>query len=235
MKTRVKRNRCTVLCDFWPHQRPHGRRFYLSSPYLFFSSMSDPQVAPSKPPARLERSPSEEALVQDNTGVTYLYRWVVLGLFCITSLSNAANWITFSTIFSYAQKWYEVPSLAIDFLSLVYMIVYIPCIFVSSWFLARFGLRKGVRIYSKNFLFLPPLCKLGKKNQFAKLTFERHQKYNFIQLLFERHTPWRFLSPAIASFSRPLNLAFRFPSCHPHPCENGCCKGITILILRILM
>ncbi|XP_075705574.1 choline/ethanolamine transporter flvcr2a-like isoform X2 [Rhinoderma darwinii] len=75
--------------------------------------------------------------------VTKLYarRWVMVLLFSSYSLSNAFQWLQFGIISNIFIDYYGVGSLAIDWLSMSYMLVYIPLIFPVAWLLDTRGLR----------------------------------------------------------------------------------------------
>ncbi|XP_056333711.1 feline leukemia virus subgroup C receptor-related protein 2 [Danio aesculapii] len=79
------------------------------------------------------------------SGVTstrlYRRRWVILLLFSSYSLCNAFQWIQYSIINNIIMKFYQVSSFAVDWLSMVYMLTYIPFIFPVTWLLERKGLR----------------------------------------------------------------------------------------------
>eukprot|EP00026_Physarum_polycephalum_P004765 Phypoly_transcript_04789.p1 GENE.Phypoly_transcript_04789~~Phypoly_transcript_04789.p1 ORF type:complete len:388 (+),score=46.60 Phypoly_transcript_04789:455-1618(+) len=53
-------------------------------------------------------------------------------------------WITFSPISTYVEEYYNVGDNAVNMLSLVYMILYIPFVFLASWIIDHKGLRAGV-------------------------------------------------------------------------------------------
>lgn len=102
------------------------------------SPEQSPKVAPTEQTALMSPSRPKPVL--------YLRRWVTLMLFSLISFTNAMNWITFSPFASHARTFYGVESIAIDSLSTVYMMVYIPFVFLSSWLIDRAGLRVGVRL-----------------------------------------------------------------------------------------
>lgn len=79
----------------------------------------------------------------DFTEPTHLYgkRWLILFLFLSYSMSNAFQWNQFAIISNIIIDFYGVGALAIDWLSLVYMIAYIPVIFPATWLLDSRGLR----------------------------------------------------------------------------------------------
>ncbi|XP_062252788.1 heme transporter FLVCR2 isoform X1 [Platichthys flesus] len=71
----------------------------------------------------------------------YKRRWLVVFLFSAYSLSNAYQWIQYGIISNILMKFYSVDAFAIDWLSMVYMLTYIPFIFPVTWLLDKKGLR----------------------------------------------------------------------------------------------
>jgi len=71
----------------------------------------------------------------------YRRRWLILLLFSLNSLCNAFQWIQYGIINNIFMKFYNVSSFAIDWLSMIYMLTYIPLIFAVTWLLERKGLR----------------------------------------------------------------------------------------------
>ncbi|XP_028850079.1 choline/ethanolamine transporter flvcr2a isoform X2 [Denticeps clupeoides] len=71
----------------------------------------------------------------------YRRRWLVVLLFSSYSLCNAFQWIQYGIINNIFTKFYGVSSFAVDWLSMVYMLTYIPFIFPVTWLLDRKGLR----------------------------------------------------------------------------------------------
>lgn len=76
----------------------------------------------------------------------YGYRWVVLILFGLVTLINQVIWITFAAITPKAMVFYDQPKNAIFWLSLVFMIVYLPMNIPAALALDKFGLKWGVGI-----------------------------------------------------------------------------------------
>ncbi|XP_073073052.1 choline/ethanolamine transporter FLVCR1 isoform X2 [Manis javanica] len=68
-------------------------------------------------------------------------RFVVLLIFSLYSLVNAFQWIQYSIISNVFEGFYGVSSLHIDWLSMVYMLAYVPLIFPATWLLDTGGLR----------------------------------------------------------------------------------------------
>ncbi|XP_049917077.1 feline leukemia virus subgroup C receptor-related protein 2 isoform X3 [Epinephelus moara] len=71
----------------------------------------------------------------------YKRRWVIVFLFSAYSLSNAYQWIQYGIISNIMIKFYKVEAFAIDWLSMIYMLTYIPFIFPVTWLLDKKGLR----------------------------------------------------------------------------------------------
>eukprot|EP00064_Thunnus_orientalis_P014808 superscaffoldBa00002634_g14855 len=71
----------------------------------------------------------------------YKRRWVVVFLFSSYSLSNAYQWIQYGIISNIIMKFYNVEAFAVDWLSMIYMLTYIPFIFPVTWLLDKKGLR----------------------------------------------------------------------------------------------
>jgi len=79
----------------------------------------------------------------------YKRRWLMVFLFASYSLTNAYQWIHLNIIGNVILKYYNesLPGsdyqqkLAIDWLSMVYMLSYIPLIFPATWLLDKKGLR----------------------------------------------------------------------------------------------
>ena len=79
----------------------------------------------------------------------YTRRWFILGLFVLYSFSNAYQWIHLNIIANIVMKFYNesLPEssfqqeTAVDWLSMIYMLSYIPLIFPATWLLDKKGLR----------------------------------------------------------------------------------------------
>ncbi|KAF1376965.1 hypothetical protein PFLUV_G00216980 [Perca fluviatilis] len=71
----------------------------------------------------------------------YPRRFAVLLVFSLYSLVNAFQWIQYSIIANVFTRYYGVTNDKVDWLSIVYMVVYIPLIFPATWLLDRTGLR----------------------------------------------------------------------------------------------
>lgn len=68
-------------------------------------------------------------------------RWPVVLVFSCYSLCNAFQWIQYSSINNIFMTFYGVSAFAIDWLSMCYMLTYIPLLLPVAWMLEKFGLR----------------------------------------------------------------------------------------------
>ncbi|XP_066483481.1 heme transporter FLVCR2 [Tiliqua scincoides] len=68
-------------------------------------------------------------------------RWVMVFLFSSYSFCNAFQWIQFGSISVIFTHFYDVTSFSIDWMSMSYMLVYIPFLFPVTWLLDKKGLR----------------------------------------------------------------------------------------------
>ncbi|KAM4529107.1 choline/ethanolamine transporter flvcr2b isoform 1-T2 [Fundulus diaphanus] len=74
---------------------------------------------------------------------THLYkrRWMIVLLFSSYSLCNSYQWIQYGIIGNIFMRFYDVDAFTIDWMSMIYMLTYIPLIFPVTWLLDRKGLR----------------------------------------------------------------------------------------------
>eukprot|EP00128_Syssomonas_multiformis_P005363 Colp12_sorted_trinity150504_noHs@24612 len=97
----------------------------------------------------MEKLPSKEALAKgelmplSKSFRTYRSRWWMLLLIVALNVSNAVFWISFAPIQPSTQEYYGVSKLWVNMLSMIFMILYIPLGFTSSWALDAKGLRYG--------------------------------------------------------------------------------------------
>ncbi|XP_068135800.1 heme transporter FLVCR1 [Hyperolius riggenbachi] len=85
------------------------------------------------PPLLLPPPPLETRL--------YRRRFLVLGVFSLYSLVNAFQWIHYSILASIFTRFYGLTNPEVDWLSMVYMVAYVPLIFPATWLLDTRGLR----------------------------------------------------------------------------------------------
>ncbi|XP_028293855.1 choline/ethanolamine transporter flvcr2a isoform X2 [Gouania willdenowi] len=101
---------------------------------------------------------STEDLEESSADVALLYplmetklykrRWVMLFIFCIYSMSNAFMWLQYSIISNIFMRFYNIGSLGIDWLSMIYFLTYIPLILPVTWLLDNRGLKHVVVVGS---------------------------------------------------------------------------------------
>ncbi|MHA1669519.1 MAG: MFS transporter [Promethearchaeota archaeon] len=73
-----------------------------------------------------------------------LYRWIILIVFMLVNISSQILWISYGPITSRAVVYYDVSESEILFLSTIFMIIYIPVTFITSWFINKYGFKIGV-------------------------------------------------------------------------------------------
>jgi len=82
----------------------------------------------------------------NETVKVYPYRWVVLATYMFINLTIQLLWISFAPITSMASEFYGVPELRIGFLSMLFMIMFIPLSIPASWLIDSRGYRLAVSI-----------------------------------------------------------------------------------------
>lgn len=87
-----------------------------------------------------ENCASTSKTEQEDTQL-YPIRHFMLILFCLYSMSNAFQWIEYSTINNIICKYYDVDGETVNWTSVIFMVTYIPLIFPASWLLDKKGLR----------------------------------------------------------------------------------------------
>src|SRR3972149_5109814 len=76
----------------------------------------------------------------------YSYRWVVLAVFMFVNVTIQMLWITYAPITGPAAAFYGVSDLQIGFLSMSFMIAFIPLSIPVSWVIDTYGFRLAVSI-----------------------------------------------------------------------------------------
>jgi MFS family permease len=83
----------------------------------------------------------------NNPGIKiYPYRWVILTVYFIISVVIQIQWLNFASISTEAQAYYHTTPLHIDFLSMIYMIVFIVVSIPASYIIDTRGLKTGLYI-----------------------------------------------------------------------------------------
>lgn len=78
----------------------------------------------------------------------YKRRWVMLFIFSASSMSNAFMWLQYGIISNIFTRFYSTDTLAIDWLSMIYFVTYIPFILPVMWVLDKRGMRDVVVVGS---------------------------------------------------------------------------------------
>lgn len=76
----------------------------------------------------------------------YPYRWVILALYILITVIIEIQWLTFASVSTAAQSFYQTTALRIDFLSMIYMIVFIIMSIPASYIIDTKGLKWGLII-----------------------------------------------------------------------------------------
>lgn len=74
------------------------------------------------------------------------YRWAILIFYSLIAIIIEIQWLTFASISEAAKAFYQVSNLGIDFLSIIYMIVFIVLSIPASYIIDTYGLKKGLLI-----------------------------------------------------------------------------------------
>lgn len=78
--------------------------------------------------------------------MAHRYRWVILAVFALANIVIEIQWVALAPVTSEAAGYYAVDPLAIGFLSMLFMLVYLVMAMPASWVIDRLGLRVGVGI-----------------------------------------------------------------------------------------
>ncbi|KAG8347606.1 putative Major Facilitator Superfamily Organic Anion Transporter Polypeptide (OATP) family [Trypanosoma vivax] len=72
------------------------------------------------------------------------WRHVVAGIFCLLSITNAMQWITFSAIFDETRRYFGMTAVQVNYLASTYVIAYVVTVFLSCKLYEVMGLRVGI-------------------------------------------------------------------------------------------
>ena len=90
---------------------------------------------------RMETMDEEKKSVQLKV---FKRRWFMLGVICLANLSNAINWICFSSIADHVATYYAISFDRVNWLSLVYMVVSIVFGLASCLLIDLLGIRESI-------------------------------------------------------------------------------------------
>ena len=76
----------------------------------------------------------------------YGYRWIVLLLFFLVNVSSNILWTTYAPVTTHAMDFYGVDEFLVIFISLVFLIVYIPITFLATWLIDKYEFKIGASI-----------------------------------------------------------------------------------------
>ncbi|XP_041477428.1 solute carrier family 49 member A3-like [Lytechinus variegatus] len=103
----------------------------------------------------------------------YKWRWFVVATMAVLNISNAMAWICFAAITNFTAEYFEVSVDAVNWFSLVYLVVAIPMGFVVAWELNAYGFRIAILLGAwLNFLgillrYLGTVFPIPPSSQFA--------------------------------------------------------------------
>lgn len=104
--------------------------------------LEKPDIVQEAKPELVEAEAPNESIPALTPEVRLTWRrWVVVVLFSSYSFCNAFQWIQYGSINLIFADFYGVTHLAVDWLSMCYMVVYIPLLFPVAWLLDLKGLR----------------------------------------------------------------------------------------------
>lgn len=119
--------------DVWSPSRKESTSLGEYNKYLPLGDGSDTMETSDLDTAPL--SPLMEAKL-------YKRRWVMLFIFSAYSMSNAFMWLQYSIISNIFMRFYNIDSQAINWLSMIYFLTYIPLILPVTWMLDNRGMRE---------------------------------------------------------------------------------------------
>src|SRR5262245_49448293 len=73
-------------------------------------------------------------------------RWFVLLIFCMLSCSNNIQWIIFANVVRQIQVYFDCSANAVNWLPLIYNLIYVVGVFPVCYLYERLGLRHGMLI-----------------------------------------------------------------------------------------
>lgn len=82
--------------------------------------------------------------MQQNKITFHPYRWILLAFYSLITVAIEIQWLAFASITEVAKNYYQVSNLSIDFLSMIYMLVFIVGSIPASYYIDTYGLKKGL-------------------------------------------------------------------------------------------
>ena len=106
-----------------------GTRATDKTPLLHPTATSPTSISPPS-------SPQPEPPIK-----TYLWRWVVLGLFSLNNAVTNYIWIMSAAIADVMTCYYHITDTTLNFLTTSYMMMYCVLVFPAAWAMGKYGLR----------------------------------------------------------------------------------------------
>jgi FLVCR family feline leukemia virus subgroup C receptor-related protein len=76
--------------------------------------------------------------------IVYPKRWVVLGIFSLMTFANQALWVTFVPISDVAAEYLSATTTQVNWLSIVWLVLYLPGTYIQALILEKYDLRTVV-------------------------------------------------------------------------------------------
>eukprot|EP00347_Sterkiella_histriomuscorum_P005502 403356370 len=108
--------------------------------------IQDVETVTSNPTQNNNNTTTNRSQIEEPKITLYKRRFLALILFSLCTSINSCGWICFAPIGDVLQKNYGVSIFIINYLSQIYMIMYLPLNFPSVYALDKLGLRWGVLI-----------------------------------------------------------------------------------------
>lgn len=105
------------------------------------------EVVPSQDPPDSATSSVESDKIQKEYTI-YTRRWLVLGLYVLSTAFNGLMWLQYSVIADIIMDYYNIGSTWVDMTSLVFMISYVILVFPASWILDKYVMSSFIYIFT---------------------------------------------------------------------------------------
>eukprot|EP00794_Sanderia_malayensis_P009022 gene9022-9986_t len=84
----------------------------------------------------------KDSLIDQNQPyILYKRRWLILTVFSLISMSNEVIWISLSAINSITTKYFQVTAIAVDWLSMIYLLMFALVSALTTYLLDKCGLK----------------------------------------------------------------------------------------------
>ncbi|XP_041926335.1 feline leukemia virus subgroup C receptor-related protein 2-like isoform X4 [Alosa sapidissima] len=112
----------------------------------FFPTEANNKLLPTGPlgsPLTMEAG-ERVGLVSKTETRVYRRRWIMLFLFSAYSASSAFMWLQYGIVGNIFTRFYSIDNMALDWLSMIYLLTYVPLIGPVMWMLDKRGMRDVV-------------------------------------------------------------------------------------------